>query len=107
MADRLLEMSETDLTFPVDEKNSENTKKQLSNDKTIIELGYRQISWFLCHDVSQITIFCSTAPNNCCLSTNKVKKVNWPPKKKKRPTFRALGFRQDQSESLQEIEVST
>ena len=56
-------------------------KKQTlwSNDKTIIELGYRKISWFV--SVSQInylpqpnnwsarhrqiTIFCSTSSNNC------------------------------------------
>ena len=56
---------------------------QWSNDKTIIELGYRKISWFV--SVSQInylpqplasannwsarhwqiTIFCSTSSNNC------------------------------------------
>ena len=43
-------------------------KKQTrwSNDKTIIELGYRKISWFV--RVSQImTIFCATSSNNCQL----------------------------------------
>ena len=60
-------------------------KKQTrwSNDKTIIELGYRKISWFvsvsqinylpqpstLANNWSarhwQITIFCSTSSNNC------------------------------------------
>ena len=58
-------------------------KLQWSNDKTVIELGYRKISWFV--SVSQInylpqpsasannwsarhwqsTIFCSTMSNNC------------------------------------------
>ena len=56
---------------------------QRSNDKTIIELGYRKISWFVsvsqinyspsasgnnwsaCH--WQIMIFCSTSSNNCSL----------------------------------------
>ena len=64
-------------------------KKQTwwSNDKTIIELGYRKISWFV--SVSQInylpqpsasannwsarhwqiTIFCSTSSNNCWILT--------------------------------------
>ena len=59
------------------------SKERWSNDKTIIELGYRKISWFV--SVSQIdylpqssatgnnwsarhwqiTIFCSTSLNNC------------------------------------------
>ena len=34
-----------------------------SNDKTIIELDYRKISWFV--SVLQIVIFCSTSSNNC------------------------------------------
>ena len=34
--------------------------KVIANDKTIIELGYRKISWFV-----SVTIFCSTSSNNC------------------------------------------
>ena len=56
----------------------ENVFARWSNDKTIIELGYRKISWFV--SVSKInylpkpnwsarhrqtTIFCSTSSNNC------------------------------------------
>ena len=45
-----------------------------SNNKTIIELGYRKISWFvmpLCRRSTrhwQITIFCSTLSNNCYIT---------------------------------------
>ena len=53
-------------------------KEWWSNDKTIIELGYCEISWFVTvSQISyfqvfilsarhwQITIFCSNSPNNC------------------------------------------
>ena len=66
------------LRFPriVIKKKTKQTR--WSNDKTIIELGYRKISWFVsvsqinylpkpnwsaCH--RQITIFCSTSSSNC------------------------------------------
>lgn len=72
-------MSEKDLACLIENKNSQNTQKNL-NDRTIIELGCRKISRFFSvlrarnylpmpkadHDNS-ITIIRSTSSNNCLL----------------------------------------